>query len=81
MNARNFIITEEQLKAEIERVFSAKYNPAWQNDREAGENIWNLGKPQTVASMLNTRQSEVKHWDLVQKRVKKIAEALTGGKI
>jgi hypothetical protein len=81
MNARKFITTEEQLVAEIERVFPAKNNPDWTNDQQAGDNIWNLGAPPTVESMVNARKSELAQWDLVQKRVQKIAEELTGGKI
>lgn len=81
MNARNFITTEEQLDAEIERVFPAEANPEWTSDQKNGENVWNLGPPPTVASMVHRKDDENSRWNLVQRRTKKIAEALTGGKI
>ncbi|KMP06660.1 hypothetical protein CIRG_06341 [Coccidioides immitis RMSCC 2394] len=81
MNARDFIITEEQLNEEIERVFPAGDNPEWMNDQRAGENVWNLGPPPTVSSLVHRKDDENSRWDLVQDRTKKIAEALTGGKI
>jgi hypothetical protein len=82
VNARNFITTEEQLTAEIDRVFPEGENEAWRNDHQPGENIWNLGNPPTVNSLFHkTRNSESARWDLSQERVKKLAEAITGGKI
>ncbi|KAJ5543331.1 hypothetical protein N7535_005759 [Penicillium sp. DV-2018c] len=82
MNARNFITTEEQLAAEIDRVFPEGENEAWRNDHQPGENIWNLGNPPTINSLLQkTHNSETARWDLSQERVKKLAEAITGGKI
>ncbi|WEW59502.1 hypothetical protein PRK78_004976 [Emydomyces testavorans] len=81
MNARYFITTEEQLNAEIERVFPVGENPEWANDRVKGENIWNLGPPPTVGSLVHRKDDTSSKWRLVQDRTKKIAEALTGGKI
>ncbi|CAG8892343.1 unnamed protein product [Penicillium nalgiovense] len=54
VNARTFITTEEQLNAEIDRVFPEGENPAWRNDHQPGENIWNLGNPR-LFSILPTR--------------------------
>lgn len=82
MNARTFITTEEQLAAEIERVFPDGDNQAWRNDHQEGENIWNLGVPPTVQSFANeSRKSETARWDLMQDRVKKLGEQITGGKL
>ncbi|PGH31819.1 hypothetical protein GX50_05423 [[Emmonsia] crescens] len=81
MNARTFIINEQQLKAEIERVFPDGENPAWTNDEDVGENIWNLGLPSTVESLVHAGKGDATIWSLGEKRVKKIAEELTGGAI
>ncbi|PGH10263.1 hypothetical protein GX51_00020 [Blastomyces parvus] len=81
MNARTFIINEEQLNAEIERVFPDGENPAWTNDEDIGENIWNLGLPSTVESLVHAGKADATIWSLGEKRVKKIAEELTGGAI
>lgn len=81
MNARNFITTEEQLDREIERAFPEGDNPEWTSDTNEGKNVWNLGPPPTVASMVHRKDDENARWELVQRRTKKIAEVLTGGKI
>ncbi|KAJ5895113.1 hypothetical protein N7495_006804 [Penicillium taxi] len=82
MNARTFITTEEQLNAEIEKVFPDGENEAWRNDYQNGENIWNLGNPPTVQSIVNmTKKSETARWDVIQDRVKKLGEQITGGKL
>ncbi|KAL4893838.1 hypothetical protein BDV59DRAFT_177277 [Aspergillus ambiguus] len=82
MNARTFITTEAQLAAEIERVFPDGENEAWRNDHQQGENVWNLGVPPTVQSIVNeSRKSEAARWDLIQGRVKKLGEQITGGKL
>ncbi|KAF9883387.1 hypothetical protein FE257_003510 [Aspergillus nanangensis] len=82
MNARNFITTEAQLAAEIEKVFPDGENEAWRNDHQQGENIWNLGVPPTVLWTVNeSRKNEASRWDLIQGRVKKLGEQITGGKL
>lgn len=82
MNARNFITTEAQLAAEIERVFPDGPNEAWLNDNFYGESVWNLGVPASVQSTVTEpKKSETARWDLMQKRLKKLGEELTGGKI
>ncbi|RAL06017.1 uncharacterized protein BO80DRAFT_372403 [Aspergillus ibericus CBS 121593] len=82
MNARNFITTEAQLLAEIEKVFPEGENAAWRSDHQQGENIWNLGLPPTVHSILNeSRRGEASRWELIQDRVKKLGEEITGGKL
>lgn len=82
MNARTFIVNEEQLAAEIDRVFPEGENEAWRNDHQQGENIWNLGVPPTIVNLVNdARKSETGRWDLIQDRVKKLGEQITGGKL
>ncbi|KAL4922546.1 hypothetical protein BDW62DRAFT_172798 [Aspergillus aurantiobrunneus] len=82
MNARNFITTEAQLAAEIEKVFPEGENEAWRSDYKYGDNIWNLGFPRGAATRpheIQKRESE--RWDVIQGRVKKLGEQITGGKI
>jgi hypothetical protein len=82
MNARTFIVNEEQLAAEIDRAFPEGENEAWRNDHQQGENIWNLGVPPTIVNLVNdSRKSETGRWDLIQDRVKKLGEQITGGKL
>ncbi|KAL4899725.1 hypothetical protein BDW74DRAFT_162894 [Aspergillus multicolor] len=85
MNAREFITTETQLAAEIEKVFPDGENEAWRNDTKNGENIWNKGLPKTMASRTAEFGREVgreaQKWDAVQGRLQKLGEEITGGKI
>lgn len=82
MNARNFITSEEQLNAEIDRVFPEGENPAFRNDSRAGESVWNLGPPPTVQSIVNdAKKNESARWDLLQNRIKQLGEEVTGGKL
>ncbi|PWY93476.1 hypothetical protein BO94DRAFT_486600 [Aspergillus sclerotioniger CBS 115572] len=82
MNARNFITTEAQLLAEIEEVFPDGANSAWRSDHQDGNNIWNLGVPPTVHSIVNdSNKSETGRWYVSQERLNQIAEQLTGGKM
>ncbi|KAI9807898.1 MAG: hypothetical protein M1825_005204 [Sarcosagium campestre] len=87
MNARNFITTEAQLAEEVERVFAPQ--PEEWTDVFVGRNIWNRGPPETVQDMLNVLNKAEKnalayhsgYGDLSSRRVKRIAEELTGGKM
>ena len=81
MNARHFIVTEEQLAKEIDRVFPGGENEAWRSDHRPGENIWNLGLPPTIQQTVQNRSSETGRWTTIQDRVQKLAEEITGGKI
>ncbi|RJE24050.1 hypothetical protein PHISCL_03644 [Aspergillus sclerotialis] len=82
MNAREFIVNEEQLAAEIDRVFPEGENPAWRSDQQQGENVWNLGAPPGLQSLVyEPKKNETARWDLIQERVKKLGEEVTGGKI
>ena len=82
MNARQFITTEAQLNAEIEKVFPDGENEAWRNDHRPGENIWNMGPPFSINSIANAASSsETAKWDVSQERLKKLGEGITGGKL
>ena len=87
MNARNFIITEEQLSKEIQRVFDSPFYTANQD-----RGVWDEhGFPESVFWMLNHSSggsigSSAKAVDqneqafVSRERVQRIAEELTGGK-
>ncbi|KAH0564747.1 hypothetical protein GP486_001856 [Trichoglossum hirsutum] len=87
MHARDFITTEDQLNEAIERIFVS--HPKEFVDSDKGENIWNTGPPDTVQEMLDrVNKAEKKAVDfheglavLTDRRVKRIAEELTGGKM
>ncbi|KAL4950427.1 hypothetical protein BDW69DRAFT_57307 [Aspergillus filifer] len=81
MNARKFIVNEDQLAAEIEKVFPEKDNEAWASDSRQGDNIWNLGFPKGMGRRLAETTSGTGRWDIIQGRVKKLGEEITGGKI
>jgi hypothetical protein len=87
MHARDFITTEEQLNEAIERIFVT--HPWEFVDGDKGENIWNTGVPESVATMLSKaavmEKGAVGQHEgiavLTDRRVKRIAEELTGGKM
>ncbi|KAH0538276.1 hypothetical protein FGG08_005147 [Glutinoglossum americanum] len=90
MHARDFITTEEQLNEAIERIFVPYPEEFVDSDKgDRGENIWNTGPPETVQEMLNRvnrvgeRAADIHEGlaVLTDKRVKRIAEELTGGKM
>ena len=82
MNARQFITTEDKLNAAVDKAFPEGENPAWRNDHQPGENIWNLGPPQNIEGAGDTNsRAEAYRWDIVQDRLKKLGEKITGGKM
>ncbi|KIA75467.1 hypothetical protein HK57_00051 [Aspergillus ustus] len=82
MNARDFIVNEQQLAAAIDKAFPDGINEAWRNDQTNGENIWNLGFPMNVSDALTRgTRTDADRWDKVQERVKKLGEEITGGKL
>lgn len=92
MNAGNFITTEEQLQAAVDRVFISGSNPAWYNSASEDyqpESVWGLGPPETVQQMLvkvnKTGGRALDYYqsygNLTGQRVRKIAEELTGGRM
>ncbi|MCJ1414763.1 hypothetical protein MMC32_001091 [Xylographa parallela] len=85
MNARDFIVTEEALNAKVDEVFDHKW---FRNYPE--HSIWDKeGFPDTVQSMLSesnsskrgNAQSTSGYIQLTKRRVQRIAEELTGGKM
>lgn len=86
MNARSFITTEEQLDAEIEKIFVPFPFPKYPGT----DNIWDaMGPPPTVQEMLSvvnhTQTTAMSYHQgpaaITGKRMKRIAEELTGGKM
>lgn len=87
MHAREFITTEAQLDAEIERIF---IEFPFGNAHAGKTSIWDAYKaPPTVQDMLsavnNTQKSAIEYHrtnaPITGKRMKSIAEELTGGKM
>ena len=95
MNARNFITTEEQLGAEIDRAFPVDgKHPNFKSDVSPGSNMWNIGAPPTIGDLLEAGSQRVRKdfskaglensaqkYRIDQERMKRIAEELSGGKI
>lgn len=85
VNAGTFITNEAQLDAVVDRVFEDKKQ--FQNDASAGENIWHLGEPQTVAQRMQQAEAGGRNPEavgrarVVKERMTRIAEVLTGGKM
>ncbi|MCJ1466879.1 hypothetical protein MMC07_005501 [Pseudocyphellaria aurata] len=88
MNARDFIVRPAQLDAAIDRIFD---NPdAFMTDRMRGENVWHLGAPETMEELLHqsglaprARSPNLADYrkELMEERLNKIGEELTGGKL
>ncbi|RSL98752.1 hypothetical protein CEP52_010140 [Fusarium oligoseptatum] len=93
INASNFIVTETELKAEIERIFDAEFfkkQGTAYGRYGSSENVWDIhGKPTSIANMLETTTgASTKIMDVYEseydrsvKRQKRIAEEFTGGKM
>jgi hypothetical protein len=86
MHAREFIVTEQELNAEIEKIF---ISTPFRN-HPTSTNIWDAyNAPETIQDMLltvnNTQKTAVAYHAgpaaITGKRLKKIAEELTGGKM
>ncbi|KAK6428626.1 hypothetical protein LTR95_015230 [Oleoguttula sp. CCFEE 5521] len=93
-HARSFITTPAQLDVSIEKAFGSNEHPVTfglDNGTGAGpESVWNLGAPLSVQDMLNRAnggrrrgggalESAGQTVEINRERVKRIAEALTGG--
>ena len=88
MNARDFITTEAELNKLVEEVFDDQEQ--FSSPFNAGENIWNLGHPETVKELLGLRDRKTfqtaidrseGYGSVTRKRLNRIAEELTGGKM
>jgi hypothetical protein len=86
-HARNFIVTEEALNEALDKAFGTDENPImWNHD---GNSIWSTGDPASLRDMLDrdkalnvrvrTDLGEVE--SVAQKRMRRIAEEFTGGRI
>ena len=78
MSAGDFIITEEQMREKVEKVFEDKTQ--FDTERKAGTSIWDLGLPKTVGEMLGPKTNEEQK-EIFRQRMRKMAEELTGEKI
>ncbi|MCJ1312627.1 hypothetical protein MMC25_006302 [Agyrium rufum] len=86
MTARSFIVTEAALNAHVDQVFDDQFYKA-NPDRSIWDRGW--GMPDTVEKMLNEQgglsekaiESNQGSSPIIAKRVKKITEELTGGKM
>ena len=87
VNAGQFITTGAQLDQVVDRVFDDQAQ--FLNDQQKGVNIWNLGEPETVAELLGEKgkgEDKRKAVDirgkrnLVEERMRRIGEELTGGR-
>lgn len=96
MHARSFITTEKQLSAEIDRAFDHPAEE-WGTAVSTGDNVWNREPPVTIATLFreNTaagngggergelpgHRSETQRYRNDQRRMKRLAEVLSGGKM
>lgn len=92
INASDFIVTEAELKEEVEKVFSEDYFTKQSKQYRPGAtaNVWGIeGKPPGIASMLenltrtstNLARANESEFDHSVKRTKRISEEFTGGKM
>jgi hypothetical protein len=86
-HARNFIVTEEQMNEAMDKAFGTDDNPVmWNHD---GNSIWSTGDPASVKDLLDkdkalntrTRSDFGAIESVAQKRMRRIAEEFTGGRI
>lgn len=94
INASNFIVTEKELKTEIDTIFAEdffqKQGQVTGRYGSSAENTWDVwGKPTSIGNMLETTTgTSTKTMDFFEseydrsvKRQKRIAEEFTGGKM
>lgn len=88
MNAREFITTEAELEKLVDQAFDDQEQ--FSTSFNIGENIWNLGYPETVRQLLGLQESAAfrtaidrteGYGPVTRKRLNRIAEELTGGKM
>lgn len=85
MNARHFITTEEQLNQKVEEIFTSTPHGV----DNLNQNIWQVHMPPSMQSMMSTAKDKnsraIKYGGgpaaTTLKRMKRIAEELTGGKM
>ena len=88
MNARDFITTEAELDKLVDKVFDDQEQ--FTSPYAVGENIWNLGNPETVEMLLGIYSGQKfrtvidrreGYGPVTRKRLNRLAEELTGGKM
>jgi len=85
MNAGEFITSEAELEKAVDEAFDGL--DRFRNAEKPGLNVWNLGYPETVQDLLGRSKgqkavdSPVGDTEVVEKRMRRIAEELTGGKM
>ncbi|KAL9018728.1 MAG: hypothetical protein Q9185_003958 [Variospora sp. 1 TL-2023] len=90
MNARNFIVTEQQLAQAVEKAFDPQ-SEQFTSESRKGLNVWNLGYPDTVKEMLEKVSKDGERGrameqytgsgGLMGERMRRLGEELTGGKM
>jgi hypothetical protein len=82
MKARNFIVTEEQLSEEIEKVFGADDNPVvWPGNSLS---VWGQRRPPSTTELAGVLPEDVgseRRVKALKRRMYRIAGELTGGEI
>lgn len=89
MNARSFITTQAELNRLVDKVFDDKEQ--FKSQSNVGENIWNLGYPETIQGLLANQSKDTyggkamdridEHGPATRARLDRIAEELTGGRM
>ncbi len=86
MHGRNFILTEDQLNEAVEKTFGSDEDPiVWGVHNYP--TIWGLGHPDTIEKMLKSGKGDsidqlmFKKETMMQSRLRRVAEMLTGGKM
>lgn len=96
MNARDFIVTPQQLDKAVDEAFGTEQEPVtfgvsqYYNNDAAARSIWAEGRPEKVQDMLNranglkprtAMDSSSGLGDVNKDRIRRIAEMFTGGKM
>lgn len=94
MNARDFIVTPQQLDVAVDEAFGSPDQPVVftnsAGDPHGGKSIWARGKPESVQDMLNRANGvgtgrafgdAAGQTERQAERIRRIAETLTGGKM
>lgn len=88
MNARDFITTEAELNKLVDNVFDDQEQ--FSSPYASGENIWNLGSPETIQTLLSVHGRRAArtavdraegYGTATRRRLNRIGEELTGGKM
>jgi hypothetical protein len=84
LHARDFIVSEDQLHAEVEKVFGTDDAPVtWTGNQKS---VWAVGHPSSTRQMIGVEadkgaSNQEKATNTMKERLQKIAGELTGGRI